>query len=816
MKLKQKHKINRTSTLKPPLRGGLLGFILFFLILSLNLQAQKETWHWYFGNKAGIDFSSGSPVADTNGKMVAGEGVSSLSNPAGNLMFYTNGIDVWNKGHQIMDNGSSLMGNHSSTQSSIVVKQPGNDSIYYIFTTDAFQSFNYTPPHKGLRYSLVNINQNSGLGKVMLKNIWISDSSCERITAIQHCNHKDMWIIASKANSNTYMAYLLSDTGLNTLPVVSQTGPLAPINALFWSCTAGYMKASPNGSKIAVAFCCENHTTTLFDFDNTTGLLSNPIPIGFTNPDYYASYAAEFSPNQKYLYITYASGGSGHGRIYQYDISSNNPVAINLSGVELYSNYTPPNTYSEQAYALQLACNNKIYIDFSAYSYVGVINAPDSAGMDCNFVKNGVFLNGRLCRGGLPTFFPGYFKVAPNFNYTQHCLHIGFTPVCDSAALDSLRWNFGDLASGANNTSALYSPVHSFSNTGLYTIKVIYYYPCNISDTVVKTINVQLPAYTFPPGLIKDTLTNLCKQLSFTPVCDSAALDSLRWNFGDPASAASNTSNLLKPLHTFSDTGTYQITLILYAYCRTDTLHKTVHIALPISGVYLGADTTLCAGESLALGGAIPCPLPITYKWQDGITTSAYTVNQAGGYWLQVNAGGCLFSDTIYVSYLIPPNISLPNDTIVCEDSHIELSIPQGNYSLLWSDGKDDFVRNLTQAGVYSVTATNICGSSTATINFGFKNCNCYLYFPNAFTPNGNDLNECFGAVYDCEFEFYHFYIYNRWGELLFETNNPTVCWDGSYKGKAVTSDVYVWILEYKSVYDKTVIGKKGLVTVIN
>ena len=535
MKLKQKHELNRTSTLKPPLRGGLLGF--FILYSFLNLHAQKETWHWYFGNKAGIDFSSGSPIADTNGKMVAEEGVSSISDTAGNLLFYTNGINVWNKTHSIMDNGTGLMGNHSSAQSSIVVKQSGNDSIYYVFTVDSYESYIY-PPHKGFRYSIVNTQQNSGLGKVILKNIWLADSSCERVTAIQHCNRKDMWIIAAKANSNTYMAYLLSDTGLNTVPIISQTGPLALINSAFWSCTAGYMKASPNGKKIAVAFCCENHTTTLFDFDNASGLLSNPIPIGFTNPDYYASYAAEFSPNQKYLYITYASGGSGHGHIYQYDISSNNPVAINLSGVDLYWNYIPPNTYTEQAYALQLACNNKIYIDFRAYSYVGVINAPDSAGMACLFVKNGVFLNGRLCRAGLPTFFPGYFKLAPNFSNTQHCLKMVFTPVCDSAALDSVRWNFGDIASGANNTSALYSPVHSFSNTGNYNIKVIYYYPCNISDTVIKTVQVQLPAYSFPQGLIKDTITNLCKQLSFKPVCDSAALDSLRWNFGDLASAA--------------------------------------------------------------------------------------------------------------------------------------------------------------------------------------------------------------------------------------------------------------------------------------
>ena len=441
---------------------------LFILFSFLNLHAQKETWHWYFGGQAGIDFSSGTPVADTNGKMVAGEGVSSISDTAGNLLFYTDGVDVWNKTHQIMDNGSGLMGHSSSTQSSIVVKQPGNDYIYYIFTLDAVNSF-LTPPHKGFRYSIVNTNQNSGLGKVMLKNIWIADSTSERVTAIQHCNRKDMWIIAAKANSNTYMAYLLSDTGLNTLPVISQTGPLAPIIASFWSCAAGYMKASPNGKKIAVAFCCENHTTTLFDFNNATGILSNPIPIGFSNLDYLSSYALEFSSNQKYLYINYVGGGNDFSKIYQYDISSNNPVAINLSGVEIYSNYIPPNTFSEHAYANQLAFDKKIYISFRGYSFLGVINAPDSAGLACNFVKNGVFLNGKNCYVGLPTFFPGYFKLAPNFSYTLHCLQMGFTPVCNNAALDSLRWNFGDMASGVNNTSALYSPcAFVFQYGGLY------------------------------------------------------------------------------------------------------------------------------------------------------------------------------------------------------------------------------------------------------------------------------------------------------------------------------------------------------------
>ena len=180
-----------------------------------------------------------------------------------------------------------------------------------------------------------------------------------------------------------------------------------------------------------------------------------------------------------------------------------------------------------------------------------------------------------------------------------------------------------------------------------------------------------------------------------------------------------------------------------------------------------------------------------------------------------MNAGGCLFSDTIIIRYLDPPTISLPNDTVICEDSRIDVQLPQGNYSLLWDNGSTFFNRSFTHAGNYWLTATNICGTATDAFVLQSKNCNCYLYFPNAFTPDGNDLNACFAAVYDCAFETYHLFIYNRWGQLLFQTTNPAECWDGKYKNEIVLPDVYVWILEYKSVYDGTVIGKKGIVTVV-
>jgi len=785
----------------------------FFFILSfLSIQAQKESWHWYFGEYAGLDFSSGSPVADTNGKTAISSCTSSVSDTAGMLLFYSNSLTVWNKNHLVMDNGTGLSGLFGGLQPCISIKQPGNDSIYYLFITNG--NF-YGDGDFSFRYSIVNTHQNSGLGKVMQKNVFITDST-KGVAAIRHCNGKDVWIVVANFKNNNYLSYLLSNTGLSVVPVSSSIGITNMAGS--YKCLPNYIKASPNGKKIAVTWGVYSLCyTQLSDFDNSTGMLSNPLLITKSNPPFsdIGVCGIEFSPGQKYLYISY---GAPHSPdyIYQYDISSNDSAIIDQSAVEIYASVlVAPFTYTGKVGVPQLASDKKIYFSFPNYTYIGVVNYPDSAGLACGFIKNGVFLNGKICRTGLPNFYSGIFTPSSDFAYTQKCLKLVFSPLCNSIVMDSLKWNFGDIGSGVQNTSSQYNPVHIFTDTGSYTIKVIYYH-CNIKDTIIKTINVQLPVYSFPPAYIKDTLTSICKQIKFIPVCDSAALDSLRWNFGDPVSGANNTANWYNPYHKFSDTGTYQVSLILYAYCRTDTIQKTIHIAFPINGVYLGNDTSLCSGAILQLGGVIPCPLTLSYLWQDGAFAPGCIVTHAGTYWQKVNAGGCLFSDTITISYLEPPTISLPIDTVICEDNRIDVRIPQGNYSLLWDNGSTFFNRSFTHSGNYWLTATNFCGTATDAFVLQTKNCNCYLYFPNAFTPDGNDLNACFAAVYDCGFETWHLYIYNRWGQLLFETKNPTECWDGKYKNKAVFPDVYVWVVEYKSATDGEIIGRKGVVTVLN
>src|SRR6185436_4851256 len=103
----------------------------FCVSCSGNLLAQNETQKWYFGNKAGLDFSTNPPTVLTNGMMTTGEGCSSIANSAGNLLFYTDGITIWNQNHTPMANGTGLFGSSSTSQSGVIVKKPGSANIYY-------------------------------------------------------------------------------------------------------------------------------------------------------------------------------------------------------------------------------------------------------------------------------------------------------------------------------------------------------------------------------------------------------------------------------------------------------------------------------------------------------------------------------------------------------------------------------------------------------------------------------------------------------------------------------------------------------------
>ncbi|MEP7168866.1 MAG: T9SS type A sorting domain-containing protein [Bacteroidota bacterium] len=396
---------------------------LTLLCISMNAAfAQKETNFWYFGFNAGLDFNSGAPVALTNGALSTDEGCSSISDPNGNLLFYTDGLYVYDRNHTMMPNGDSLGGGWSATQSTIIIPFPANNSMYYIFTVQE------TAPGE-LSYSIVDMALNSGNGDVTVKNIVLNTAVTEKLCGVRHSNNTDAWVMVHGYPNDTLFAYPITASGVAATPVINKIGPVAIGNDY-----RGYMKFSADGTKFANAVFSSNYVD-LFDFDASTGILSNEkyltLPAAVSGQ---GAQGLEFSLSGHYLYT--AQQEPSH--IFQWDISSNNAVTINSTLLQIGSS---TNQYFG---ALQMAPDGKIYAAEYNTQFLGVINYPDSSGISCNYVDNAVSLAGKTCRLGLPNFFPSYFNTTGiNSNIPQ----LNQLTIYPNPVSDKLNISFSENAS---------------------------------------------------------------------------------------------------------------------------------------------------------------------------------------------------------------------------------------------------------------------------------------------------------------------------------------------------------------------------------
>ncbi|MEP7170583.1 MAG: hypothetical protein ABI855_14530, partial [Bacteroidota bacterium] len=292
--------------------------LIVFVFFFVKTIAQQQAYHWYFGNHAGIDFSSGSALAVNNGALLTDEGCSSISDAVGNLLFYTNGVLVYNNLHQLMPNGTGLLGHISSTQSSLIVQKPGTTDHYFIFTSDAGEYV--APPNDGIHFSEVDMSLNSGNGDVIAstKNTPLLGTATEKLCGTLHSNGTDIWVMAHGWNDSTFYAYLVTNAGVNTTAVTSTSGS---IHGGSDDNTIGQMKFSPQGNKLALAVRISGFFE-LFDFDNSTGIISNPVLLQI--PQFLSAYGVEFSPDGSRLYVCTDSFTS----LYQYDLSSGNATTI--------------------------------------------------------------------------------------------------------------------------------------------------------------------------------------------------------------------------------------------------------------------------------------------------------------------------------------------------------------------------------------------------------------------------------------------------------------------------------------------------------
>jgi hypothetical protein len=458
---------------------SLVFIFLLFNILSFG-QIPGPTTNWYFGNNAGVTFNSGSPVALTNGVLITTEGVATISDNSGNLLFYTDGLTVYHRLHGVMTNGTGLFGDASSTQSAIIVQKPDNPNIYYIFTSD-----NDAGPN-GICYSTVDMS--IGLGQVTSKNVQLKTPSCEKLCAVRHCNNQDVWVISHDWNNNTFTAWLVNSSGVGTSTSWSNAG--AVINGTTQS-AYGQLKASPNGRKLAA---CHYGTTTggmniieLYDFNPVTGFVTN----GVTLHNQLGLYGVEFSPDGKVLYA-----GTNQGLLLQWNLCAGTLSQIQASRTQI-SNAGP------FIGSIQRGPDGKIYVARNNTS-LSVINNPNVVGLGCNYSDLSIPLAGRSSRMGLPNF--ASFYVQPQFILQDpiiNCNNVTFSsPVqqysdCITQNIQyTYLWNFGD-----GQTSFEQNPTHEYLSVGVYNVSLTITGPCT-SIILNKVVNVQ------PGGITVSVYTN--------------------------------------------------------------------------------------------------------------------------------------------------------------------------------------------------------------------------------------------------------------------------------------------------------------------
>ena len=581
--------------------------ICFFLLFSFTIQtySQKQANFWYFGYGAGLNFNSGVPVAVTDGQVYTTEGCSTVSDANGNLLFYTDGITVYNKLHAVMANGTGLTGNSTSNQSAIIVPKPCSQTIYYVFTN-----------FLNLSYSEVDITLNGGLGAVTAtKNILLINEPMEELTAPPHANGVDFWILRSQAN-NKVNAYRVTSAGVNATPVVSTIGANKNFN---YAC----IKVSPDGKFLARVIW--NQGAWIYDFDNSTGIISNERqlePVG-------TEYSCEFSPNSKLLYVSDVLTTSPLLR--QYDLTATNIAA---------SVYQIPNSSGFQG-QLQMGPDFKIYYANYLTTSISVINNPDVLGSGCNYQAAAVSLGGRQSVWGLPALSTAFFSDTVDFTVENVCFNSSTTFILDtSKTYTSALWTFGD-----GGTSTAISPTHTYSVDGPYTVNVAFTIGCDTNKKYSTKI------ITIVPNPITASIagsTGLCQNSAAPDITFTGSNGTPPYTFtysingGANQTATTISGNSITVSAPTAVSGTFTYSLISVqdsanVCTKTQTGNATI-IVYPLPTAAITGTTTVCNSSTspdISFTGANgTAPYTFTYTINNGTnqiitTTSGNSVNVA-------------------------------------------------------------------------------------------------------------------------------------------------------------------------------------------
>ncbi|HEY0744100.1 MAG TPA: PKD domain-containing protein, partial [Chryseosolibacter sp.] len=478
--------------------------LLFILIQAKNAFSQQYQGHnWYFGNSAsGIRFnrSDNSATLVNNQRTPFGTGGSAVaSDPVnGNLLFYTDGSQIYDATHNLMPNGSALGANISGNQPVAIAKAPGPGKRYFVFVNDANNT-------TGGTISVREIDMNA-LGNALFPSPALGAGTSPTNTAVAglttrseamitvpHANREDFWLITHENGAPNYTVTLF--TAANP-PVSTISAGLGLIEV------AANFSYHPGSGRIAVSPQEATRDIEILNFNNSTGVLSfgqRVLNSGVQSTIAQAIYDTEWSNSGDFLYISRHGEPGIQADVVQYDVNNQ---------LNTITSVLPQPNNLIRSYGLQMAPDSAIYHLYEQNSGVfqlGKITNSDTVAAAVTYTP--IAFTGNPDFDGLqfPSFAPRD-SVLLNVTFTTEgtCANapVSFYPTVTPAA-DSLRWDFGD-----GNGATAWSPVHTYDAGGAYTVRVAAYLK---GDSAVATQVLNIQQFDVQISVVQDTTACACE-----------------------------------------------------------------------------------------------------------------------------------------------------------------------------------------------------------------------------------------------------------------------------------------------------------------
>lgn len=649
----------------------------FFQVGNCDYSGVTDKWVFLNG---GLNFSSGEPTIIASPiTNLSNECTSSIADADGNLLFFTDGETLWNANYIVMPNGQNLLGCQSSSQATIITPSPGNPNQFYVFTNDCLEN----SLQNGLRYSLVDMTLNGGLGDVLpnFKNILVHANGSEKLSATWHANGRDIWIGTNESGTNQWYAFLIDNNGIHLNPVVSPIGEPSILSL-------GGMRFSNDGNRMAACMLTAQPWRILVsDFNKETGQYFNPIELPLSIEINQQPFSVAFSPDNSKLYLSTWSSGN----LFQFDLSLTTANSITNSAFAV-------DPYEIAFYGpLVLASNGKIYVNANSGLGIDVIENPNLPGSACNYTPaNSNRPIDLPSSTSFPNMLQGYFQAA-----NPHIL--GPSNICKGG----ISYTYGISLPSANDSTvwqhtgpSVFQAVQgentftltSGNQPGVDVIIATVYGRCGITfDTLeVQTNNPETT--NLPDALVG------CETFTLNP---GNSFVYYQWQDGSTS-----------PVYQADTAGTYTVTVKGISGC---TISDTTTISIPdlVTNVSLGPDQINCNNEVVVLQTSQNY---LGYTWQDGSQNATFTAFLPGIYWVTVPSGcNATVSDTISISNSpeFPLNLNVNGQDTACKSAlPFVLVAPNGFVSYNWSTGATTQNLPINAIGTFVLTATDANGCS--------------------------------------------------------------------------------------------------------